>query len=283
MIVAFIFVLPALINFTVFRYIPIFSALKASFWDYNLLAGYQKMVGFSNYSYALTEDPIFWQSIKVTTLFTLGYVPIQVVVALGLAVFTNQNKPGIGIIRSLIFIPVVISFIVVSIILGLVFNKDFGLLNALLQTLGLSRLEFLTSTRNALPTLIAISIWKDVGYAVMILVPGLKGIPSEYYEAAIVDGANQWQKFWHISLPMLRRQLAFVIVTTTMFAFQIFIPVYSLTHGGPSRTTQVIVYYIYRKAFQFGEMGYASALSIILLLIILTINIFQTRILLHEQ
>jgi multiple sugar transport system permease protein len=281
--IALLFVLPALLNFAVFRYVPILDAVRTSFWRSSLLAGDQEMVGFSNYVYALTQDPVFWQSMKVTALFVLGYVPIQVVLALALAVFTNQNRPGIGIIRALIFVPVVVSFIVVSIILGMVFNKDFGLLNALLQSLGITRLEYLTSLTNALPTIIAICVWKDVGYSVMILVPGLKGIPGEYYEAAVVDGASAWQRFRHITLPMLRRPLAFVVVTTTMFAFQVFIPVYSLTRGGPSRTTLAIVYYIYRKAFLFGEMGYASALSVILLVVIVIISALQTRLLLRED
>jgi ABC-type sugar transport system permease subunit len=130
---------------------------------------------------------------------------------------------------------------------------------------------------NALPTIAMISIWKNVGYSVIVLAAGLKSVPGEMYEAAIVDGANNWQKFWNITLPMISRQLMFVTVWATLGAFQVFIPVYSLTHGGPSRATNVIVYYIYSKAFQFGEMGYASAMSMVLLLVLLVVSVFQMR------
>lgn len=278
-LIALLFVLPALINFTVFRYYPMAWAFRASFWDYSLLRGFTKMVGFGNYIQAFTSDPVFLLSLKTTFVYAISYVPLQIFLALGLAVFANQKKPGVGAIRAIIFIPVVTSFVVVSIVWGMILNQDVGLLNGLLQTLGLPRMVFLNSKVLALPTIIGISIWKDVGYSVIILVAGLKGVPEMYYEAAIVDGANSWQQFWNITIPMIRRQLMFVTVWATMGAFQVFIPIYSLTQGGPSRATNVIVYYIYKKAFIFGEMGYASAMSIILLAILLVVSVFQMRIL----
>ena len=128
-----------------------------------------------------------------------------------------------------------------------------------------------------LPTIAVISIWKDVGYSMIIFVAGLKGVPNTLYEAATVDGANGWQQFWKITIPMIRRQFMFVAVWATLGAFQCFIPVYSLTQGGPGTASKVIVYYIYEKAFSFGEMGYASALSIVLLVFLLIVSIFQMR------
>jgi ABC-type sugar transport system permease subunit len=278
-IIAFLFVLPALINFTVFRYYPMIWAFRASFWDYSLLQGFKKMVGFDNYIRAFTGDPVFIQSLKTTFIYAFFYVIIIVALALALSVFANQKKPGVGAIRAIIFIPVVTSFIVVSIVWGMLLNPDLGIVNGLLQTIGLNRLMFLTSKTQALPTLIGVSVWKDVGYSVIILVAGLKGVSEMYYEAAIVDGANSWQRFWYVTLPSIKRQLMFVVVWATMGAFQVFIPVYSLTQGGPSRSTNVVVYYIYKEAFIFGQMGYASALSIILLLILLVVSVFQMRIL----
>jgi multiple sugar transport system permease protein len=183
-----------------------------------------------------------------------------------------------GLMRSLIFIPVVFSFVVVSVIWGLVLNTNNGLLNALLSTLGLPRGTFLTSAQYALPSIIAITIWKEVGYTVIILVAGIKGIPREFYEAAVVDGANRWQQFLHLTIPLLRGPLLFVIVTTTLFSFEVFIPVYQLTDGGPSRSTLVTIFYIYQQAFKFGKFGYAAALSIIMLVIVLAISIIQFRI-----
>lgn len=274
-IIAFLFVLPALLNFTVFRYIPIFTAIYASFFEYSLLGGYGDFVMFDNYARALTTDPTFWASMQATIFYVVAKVPIQVFMALGLAVFTSQNKPGMGLMRSLIFVPVVTSYVVVSIVWGLILNKDFGLLNGILQIAGFPRFEYLTNLTWALPSIVAIAVWKDVGYSTIILVAGLKGIPDVYYEAAIVDGATPWQRFWHITLPLLRRPLLFVIVTTTLFAFQVFVPVYQLTQGGPARATMVIVYYIWRQGFKFGAMGYASALSIMLLIVILAISVVQ--------
>ncbi len=213
----------------------------------------------------------------VTLRFFLMYVPSVVGLALALAVFANQKKPGMGAIRAIIYIPVVTSFVVVSIIWGMLLNKDVGLVNGIINSLGFDRISFLMNKQNALPTIAMISVWKNVGYSVIILVAGLKGIDSSLYEAAIVDGANPWQRFWKITIPMISRQLMFVVVWATMGAFQVFIPVATLTQGGPSRATNVIVYFIYSKGFQFSEMGYASAMSVILLLFMLLISIGQMR------
>lgn len=274
--VALLFVIPALINFAIFRYYPMIWSARASLWDYSLLGGFKEYVGFGNYA-RLFQDKYFWASMLVTLRFFLMYVPSVVGLALALAVFANQKKPGMGAIRAIIYIPVVTSFVVVSIIWGMLLNKDVGLVNGIINSLGFDRISFLMNKQNALPTIAMISVWKNVGYSVIILVAGLKGIDSSLYEAAIVDGANPWQRFWKITIPMISRQLMFVVVWATMGAFQVFIPVATLTQGGPSRATNVIVYFIYSKGFQFSEMGYASAMSVILLLFMLLISIGQMR------
>lgn len=276
-VVAFLFVLPAIINLVAFRYLPIVWTANTSLWDYSLLRGYTRMVGFDNYIQALTGDPLFFVSLRVTLLYTVIRVPIQVILGLLLAAFTSGDKRGMGLMRSLIFIPVVMSFVVVSVIWGLVLNTNNGLLNALLSTLGLPRGTYLSSVQNALPSIITITIWKEVGYTVIILVAAIKGIPKVYYEAAVVDGANRWQQFIHVTVPLLRGPLLFVIVTTTLFSFEVFIPIYQLTDGGPSRSTLVTIFYIYQQAFKFGKFGYAAALSIIMLVIVLAISIIQFR------
>lgn len=276
--IALLFVLPALINFSIFRYYPMIWSARASFWDYSLLGGFKANVGWDNYT-RMMQDTFFWDSLWVTVKFFFMYVPPVVIVAMALALFSNQKKPGMGAIRAIIFIPVVTSFVVVSILWGMLLNKDVGLINGILATLGLGRISFLLDSQNALPTIAVISIWKNVGYSVIILVAGLKGVPEELYDAAIVDGASAWNRFIHVTLPMIRRQIMFVSVWASLGAFQVFIPVYSLTQGGPRRATNVIVYYIYSKAFRFGEMGYASALSMALLLILLVISVVQMRLL----
>lgn len=275
-LIALLFVLPALINFAIFRYYPMVWSVRASFWDYSLLGGFKEFIGFDNYI-RLFQDKYFISSMYVTIKFFLMYVPSVVLLALALAVFASQKKPGMEPIRAIIYIPVVTSFVVVSIIWGMLLNKDVGLINGIMQSFGMQRVSFLMNKFNVLPTIAVISVWKNVGYSVIILVAGLKGIDPSFYEAAIVDGANSWQRFWKITIPMIMRQLMFVVVWATLGAFQVFIPIATLTHGGPSRATNVIVYYIYSKAFQFSEMGYASAMSVILLIIMLVISIGQMR------
>jgi len=282
-IIAFLFVLPALINFAMFRYYPMIWASRTSFFKYSFLKGFEGFVGFQHYIKIFTDDPQFLNSLKVTLIYAFTKVPIQISLALLFAVFASQTKRGMGAMRAIMFIPVVTSFIVVSIVWGMMLNKDVGLVNAILQTVGLPRMEFLSSKANALPSIIMISIWKDIGYSVIILVAGLKGIPNVYYEAAVVDGANSWQRFIHVTIPMLRRALMFVIVMATLGAFQVFIPVYQLTLGGPRDTTNVIVYYIFKKAFRFGEMDYAAALSVVLLIIMLIFSMIQMRVMRSDE
>lgn len=280
---AFLFVLPALINFFLFRYLPIIWAARTSFYKYSFFKGFEGFVGLDHYIKIFTDDPQLINSLRVTLIFALTKVPIQVALALALAVFAVQTIRGMGTIRAVIFIPVVTSFIVVSIVWGMMLNKDVGLVNALLQSVGLPRMVFLSSKTNALPSIIMITIWKDIGYSVIILVAAMKGIPDVYYEVAIVLGANTWQRFVNVTIPMLRRALMFVIVLGTLSSFQVFIPVYQLTLGGPRDTTNVIVYYIYKKAFRFGEMDYAAALSMVLLVIMLVFSLIQMRVLRSED
>jgi ABC-type sugar transport system permease subunit len=280
-IIALLFVLPALLNFAVFRYYPIFWSFRTSLWKYSLLGGFDEFVGFDNYARAFT-DSTFIKSLGLTGIFTFFKVSFQVVLAMALALFVNQKKRGMGFARMVIFIPVVTSYIVVAVIWGMLLNKDYGLLNSLLSSLGFERMEYLTSQQNAFPILIVISVWKDVGYSMILLVAGMKGIPGVFYEAADMDGASVFEKLRYITIPMLRRTIMFILVTTTIGAFQIFIPVYQLTKGGPRRSTMVTMYYIYQEAFNYGEMGYASALSIILLVILLIISLGQMRLLRSE-
>jgi multiple sugar transport system permease protein len=275
-IIGFLFVFPALLNFAIFRYYPMIWSANTSLWDYSLLGGFEKFVGFENYHHMFT-DKYFWGSLLVTVKFFLMYVPSVVALATLLAVFVSQNRKGMNVARAIIYIPVVTSFVVVSIIWGMLLNRQIGLVNSIIQALGFDPVTFLMDKKNALPTIAMISIWKNVGYSMIIIVAALKGISKSFYEAAIVDGANAWQRFWKITIPMIRRQLMFVTVWATLGAFQVFIPIYSLTQGGPRRATRVIVYYLYERAFAFGEMGYASAISIFLLILLLIISVIQMR------
>ncbi len=273
---AFLFVLPALINFTIFRYLPIAAAAQASVWQYSLLGGFGDFKGLEHYAF-MWEDTFFWNSMWVTLKFTLLKVPIQVALSLALAIFLSREDFFTSIVRSAVFTPVVTSIVVVSIIWSMMYHSQLGLINSILSAFGLGPYAFLSDPNRALPALTFMMIWKEVGFSMIIIMAGLKGIPHVYREAAIVDGANRWQIFWNVTLPLLRRVLMFVIVTQTIFSFQVFVPVYAMTKGGPLETTKVIVYYIYQYGFLFQDMGYASAMSIVTLVLLLLISLGQMR------
>ena len=271
---AFAFVAPALVNFVVFRYVPIGAAIYASLFQYSLIGGFGAFVGLDQYARAL-EDPTFWTSMKVTVLFALLKVPAQVALALGLALLLQRQLPATALARTAVFLPVVTALTIVSVLWQMMYHPQQGLINGLLSTLGLPRQPFLTDVSQSLPALVLTMIWKDVGFSMVIFLAGLAGIPEVYYEAAAIDGANARQRFLNITLPLLKRTTLFVTVTTTIFAFQVFVPVYVMTRGGPLDATKVIVFYIYQNAFAFNDMGYASALSIIVLFVILAVSLGQ--------
>ncbi len=275
-LIAFLFILPALINFTVFRYLPILAAMQASLWQYSLLGGFGDFVGLQHYVNML-DDPLFWKSLQVTGTFVILKVPIQIVLSLALAILLQGEKWVAGFVRSAIFTPVVTSIMVISILWSMMYHSQLGLINSMLSGFGISRQAFLSDPNRALPAVTLMMIWKDMGFSMIILMAGLKGIPDTYYEAAIVDGANRWQAFWHITLPLLQRVLMFVVVTQTIFSFQVFVPVYTMTRGGPIDATKVIVYYIYQYGFLFQDMGYASALSMVTLALLLVVSVIQMR------
>ena len=271
---AFAFVAPALVNFVVFRYVPIASAVYASLFEYSLIGGLGAFIGAEQYARAL-EDPIFWTAMKVTVLFALLKVPAQVALALGLALLLQRQIPATALVRTAVFLPVVTALVIASILWQMMYHPQQGLINGLLTTLGLPRQPFLTDVFQSLPALALMTVWKDVGFSMVIFLAGLAGIPEVYYEAAAIDGANARQRLLNITLPLLKRTTLFVLVTTTIFAFQVFTPVYVMTRGGPLDATKVIVFYIYQNAFAFNDMGYASALSIIVLFIILAVSLVQ--------
>jgi multiple sugar transport system permease protein len=276
MMIAFLFVLPALINFAIFRYIPIFEAARASLFQYSLLGGYGDFIGLQHYQRIVT-DPVFWRSMQATVLFVAYKVPLQIVLSLGLAMLLSRQTVGTAIVRSAILTPMVTSIVVVSIIWAMMYQSQNGLFQAVLVSLGFKKMAFVSDPRYALAAVSVMMIWKDIGFSFIIFVAGLKGISETYYEAAIVDGANRWQSFWNITIPMLRPVLMFVIVTQTIFSFQVFVPAYQMTKGGPLDSTKVIVYYIYQQGFNFQDMGYASALSMVTLVLLLLVSWVQMR------
>jgi multiple sugar transport system permease protein len=276
LMIAFLFILPAIINFTVFRYIPIAASVRASFYEYSLLRGLRDFIGLDHYSRMLS-DQTFWDSLRVTSLFVIYKVPIQIVLSLALAVLLQRETIGAGAVRSAILTPMVTSVIVGSIIWAMMYHSQLGLIQSFLNAVGLPRQAFLSDASRALPAVTVMMIWKDLGFSFIILLAGLKAIPQTYYEAALVDGANAWEAFRRVTIPLLMPVLMFVVVTQAVFSFQVFVPVYQMTRGGPLDSTKVLVYYIYQQGFRFQDMGYASALSVVALIIMVIISYLLMR------
>lgn len=272
------FLLPAAVGIVLFSILPIAQALRNSVFDYSLLNPDQKVaVGLENYDRALT-DPVFRVALKNTLLYTVLLVTFQTVMALILALLLKQRLRGLAFFRSAFFVPVLTSLVVISTVWKLLYNSQ-GFINAFLRTVGLPAQPFLSSEGQALLSLVAMGVWKDVGFYMLIFLAGVQSIPADLYESASIDGASPWEAFVRITLPLLRRPTVFVLVVGTIAAFKVFTPVYLMTDGGPAESTMVIVFYIFRTAFRYFQMGYASAMSVILLGIVLVLTLVQFRLL----
>lgn len=271
------FLLPAAGGILLFSILPIIQAFRISFFDYSLLNPEQVFIGFSNYDRAWT-DPVFRVALTNTLLYTVLLVTIQTAAALVLALLLKQQVRGLAFFRSSIFLPVITSVVVISTVWKLMFNSQ-GFINSFLQTVGLGAQPFLASPGQALLSLVFMGVWKEVGFYMLIFLAGLQAIPMELYESAEIDGATKARRFVWITLPLLRRATVFVIVVGTISAFKVFTPVYLMTDGGPADSTTAIVFYIFRSAFRYFQMGYASAMSFILLGIVLILTVVQFRLL----
>lgn len=274
---AFLLSLPAIVGLVLFHYWPIIDTFRLSFLDYRIFTGEFSWIGMDNFVRA-AEDPVLVSSLKTTLVYFIFKVPVQMGLALLLAVLVSQSMPGQGLLRTLILLPTVTSMVVASTTLGMMMHPDNGIINAFLSSVGLPEQGFLSSTTQALPSIAAITIWKEVGMSMIFYLAGLTTIPRSYYEAARVDGANNWHLMRYITVPLLRRTHIFVLITSTIAAFKVFVPVKVLTEGGPSGATRVVVLYIYDLAFRFNQLGYAATISVILALILITISILQLRV-----
>ncbi len=273
---AIAFLLPALLGLAAFRLWPVLSALDASLYDVNLISTKRTFVGLGNYLRAF-QDPELLTSVRVTIIYAVAKVSLQVAGGLALAVLVNRAGRAIWLVRSILFLPVVTSLVVASTLWLLILQPDQGLLNGLLSSVHLPRQPFLRDAGQALPSIIAMMTWKDVGLSMLFFLAGLQGIPAMYYEAARMDGAGAWQRFRHVTLPLLRGTLLFVLVIETVFALRVFAPIYVMTQGGPRGATPVIVFQIYEQAFPLNSFGYASALSVLLLFSIVVITAILRR------
>jgi len=278
-LIAYAFCAPAYIVFTIFLFIPIVWVIFLSLREFSIVTLYSsKFVGLKNYL-RLAKDEVFLRSILNTVYFTVLYVPGNTILGLVFALLLNRPFKGRNFFRLALFVPNVISMVVVSIIWSLIFSSSTtGIANRLLLALHLKPIQWLSDYRYALLAVGVVLIWSGFGYRMLIFLAGLQNIPEELYEAASLDGATKWQVTLKITLPLLRPTTFFVITTSLINSFQVFTPIYIMTGGGPGYSTTTIVNYLYTKGFCEFQMGYASAISVILLFIILILTFIQRKI-----
>lgn len=259
---AYAFLAPDLIGLLVFVIAPMLLALGVSLFDVDGFGNYT-FVGLDNFR-LMADDPTFWQSLRVTGTYVITFVPLAFVVSLALAMIARNHFRGIGWVRTAFFLPNVISLVVIGLLWQFVLIEKRGIASSVLRPLGLGDISLLGSPALALGTYVAISVWFMMGYQMLIFLAGLKDIPTEYEDAARIDGASAWQRFRHIIWPLLAPTSFFVVITSTVAAatgLLAFDLVFVLTEGGPNNATSTIVFYIYKQAFTFSNYGYAAAMT----------------------
>jgi multiple sugar transport system permease protein len=272
--IAYLLILPSLVGFALFYALPTIRGLFISFTDWNLLTP-AKYVGLSNYK-ELFRDPDFWNAIKVTVSYVLWNIPLQTALALVFALVMNAVA-GSNLLRGLMLLPWLMPNVVVGLLWLWLVDPNVGILNVAIKVISGSSIPFLSSPKYAIPTIAWINIWRHMGYTALLVFAGLQTIPKEVYEAASIDGASSRQTFFRVTLPLLRPVLTFVIVTSVIGSFQVFDTVAITTKGGPINATKVFNYFIYQQAFERFRMGYATAISIILFVILVGVSILQMR------
>lgn len=272
---AYLLISPWIIGFLVFVAGGLVFNFGLSFFQTDLLSS-AKFVGLNNYRQLLTDDRLFWQAVRVTTIYTFATVPLQTLLGLGVALLLNQKVWGIGFWRTLFYLPSVVSGVAVGMIWLWFYHPDLGLFNLLLGRLGIEGPRWLVSQTWALPSLIFMNVW-GIGTIMLIFLAGLQGIQREYYEAARIDGANSRQQFIAITIPMLSPHIFYNVVLGIISSYQVFTASFVMTEGGPNNATLTLVLFLYSRAFLMARFGYAAAIAWILFLIILILTVFLLR------
>jgi len=279
---AYFFLAPALISIFVFFFIPVIAAFIISFTDFDIYSlgnyGYLRFVGLKNYS-NLLSDELFWTSLKNTFYFVLAASPLSIAVSLGAALILNSKLVKLkGLFRLSYFIPVVTTLVAVAIVWRFIYHPRFGILNYLMSFVGINPIDWLGDPFWAMPSIILMSIWKNFGYNMIIFIAGLQNIPEHLYEAAILEGANGWQRFKKITIPMLAPTTIFISIITMIGNFQLFAEPYVMTQGGPLNKTLSVVQYMYQEGFRWWNMGYSASIAFVLFIIIFAGTMIQLKI-----
>ncbi len=275
--IPYLFLIPAFIGLILFRLTPVVSSLYDSFHTVKYAGGmHTEFSGIENYVTALT-DPSFLNSLKNTLVFCLEVIPFEIVWAFAMALMVYRPGKGMGVFRTIFFIPFTISLAITSTIWGIMYNPNGGLANSILGLFHIGPFQFLTSKNQSLLSLVFIVSWRCVGYWMIFLISGLQNISISLYESAWIDGAKGFQTFLHITLPMMKKTLLFVVVANTTQNFLMFTPMYILTGGGPEGSTNVAMYEAYKNVFIYGDRGVGNAMVMIILVVILLVALFEFK------
>lgn len=272
-LVPYLIVSPYLIHLLLFVLFPVVFSIVLTFHKWNIISP-MEYVGLDNFA-RLVQDRLFWKAILNTLVFLAIHIPLQIIIALALAYFLNQKIFIRGFFRASFFLPVVISGVVVTILWQQLYGFESGLINRALSSLGLGKVEWLTSSKVAMVSIALMATWKNVGLYVILFLVGLQSVPESYYEAADVEGANAWQKFRFITLPAINPMLFMVVILSTIGGFSLFIEPYIMTGGGPLNSTLSAMLYIYKQAFEYYHMGYSATLGIFFAILVLLVVAVQ--------
>jgi multiple sugar transport system permease protein len=272
---AYALISPWLIGFIVFTAGPMIASLYFSLTEYDVINP-PRFIGLANWRSMFAEDPLFWHSLKVTLMYAVAALPLGLVLGLALALLLNAEVPGLMFWRTIYYMPSVVSGVAVAVLWSYVFNPRFGILNWLLSLVGIKGPGWLSSTDWALPAMIIMSLW-GVGGGMITYLAGLQGIPTALYEAATIDGATKWQRFWRITLPLITPVIFYNLVTGIIGAFQYFTAAYVMTNGGPANATLFYNLYLYRNTFRYGRLGFGSTMAWFLLFVVLVMTMLIFR------
>ena len=272
--IAYLFLVPNIVGFLIFTLFSLIAAFGLSFFRWSLLTP-PEFAGFSNYVQLITVDPVFHQLLINTLYFVFGYVPLNMIVSLGMAVWLSGPIHFKNLFRIIMFLPVLTPAVGVALVWLLMYDQS-GIINqTLLAVFHIRGPNWLASSVWAMPAVILMSLWYNFGYNMLVFSAGIQNIPSHFYEVAAIDGATRWNLFRHITIPLLSPSLFFGLVLTLISSFQVFDQVYILTGGGPGIDTTTLVLYAYQNGFQYYKMGYAATVSTVIFLLILVVTLFQ--------
>jgi multiple sugar transport system permease protein len=268
------FILPNFIGFAILTLIPVIALFYLAFTSWNAF-GKAPWVGFANFSRMFGDDS-FYLSLRNTLYYTVFHIPLTLVASLGLALLLNRKLRGVAFFRTAAFFPYITSIVAIAVVWNMLFSPDYGPINQFLEQLGVSNPPgWTTSADWSMPAVIIVGTWREMGYYMLLFLAGLQTIPPELYEAARMDGANAWQRFWNVTIPSLRPTTFFVTVMLTIGSFKVFDLILVMTNGGPGQSTLVLSQFIYQKGFVENQFGYASAISIVLFAICISVTIVQ--------